>query len=189
MLQGKILYHRYVQDHNYKVPFQLGMSLYIDHKFGSDQLINIMHRLGICESKKETMDYKYTYINSTNNTHAASMAALEKQIEQHICDNMNHDLITLDGKSGFHAMGLIKSYHTRKCQSTFDVNTKMKRKSNVKSETLSNMEGLQHYVPQHTNALLDTKLIMYEELLHKIPKRSIPMDAAVQNWYNEWVEG
>ena len=36
------------------------------------------------------------------------MAVLDKQIEQHIGDNMDHDLITLDGKSGFHAMGLIK---------------------------------------------------------------------------------
>ena len=57
-----------------KMPFHLGMSLYIDHKFGSDQLINIMHRLGICESQKETTEYKYTYIDSTNVPHASSMA-------------------------------------------------------------------------------------------------------------------
>ena len=69
-----------------KMPFQLGMSLYLDHKFGSDQLINIMHKIGICERQKETTDYKYTYIDSTNNTHAASMAVLEKHIEQHIGD-------------------------------------------------------------------------------------------------------
>ena len=41
-----------------KMPFQLGMSLYLDRKFGSNQLIDIMHRLGICESVKETSDYK-----------------------------------------------------------------------------------------------------------------------------------
>ena len=114
-----------------KMPFQLGMSLYLDHKFGSDQLINIMHNIGICESPKETTDYQYTYIDSTNNTHAASMAVLEKQIEQHIGDNMDHDLITLDGKLGFHAMGLIKvTTPENDNQLEIDENRKMQRKKN-----------------------------------------------------------
>ena len=41
--------------------FQLGMSIYLDHRYGSDKLINIMHKIGICESLKETTDYKYMY--------------------------------------------------------------------------------------------------------------------------------
>ena len=41
---------------------------------------------------------------------------------------------------------------------------------------MSNMEGLQHYVSQLTNALLETKLIKYEQLLQKIPERSIPIE-------------
>ena len=35
-------------------------------------------KIGICESPKETTNYKYTYVDSTNNAHAASMAVLEK---------------------------------------------------------------------------------------------------------------
>jgi hypothetical protein len=173
-----------------KMPFLLGMSLYLDHKYGSDQLINIMHKIGICESSKETTDYKYTYIDSTNDAHAASMAVLEEQIEQHIGDNMDHDLITLDGKSGFHAMGLIKVTTPENAnQLEIDENRKMQRKKIVKNETLSNMEGLQHYVSQPTNALLETKLMKYEQLLQKVPERSIPIDVAVGDWYNGWVEG
>ena len=173
-----------------KMPFQLGMSLYIDHKFGSDHLIDLMHRLGICESQKETTDYKYTYIDSTNNSRAASMAVLEKQIEQHIGDNMDHDLITLDGKSGFHAMGQIKvTTPANTNQLEIDENRKMQRKLIVKNEVLSDMEGLQQYVPQRRNALLDTKLKKYEELMEEIPERSIAIDAAVHDWYNGWVEG
>ena len=173
-----------------KMPFQLGMSLYLDHKFGSDQLINIMHKIGICESPKETTDYKYTYIDSTNNTHAASMAVLEMQIEQHIGDNMDHDLITLDGKSGFHAMGLIKVTTPENAnQLEIDENRKMQRKKIMKNEILSNMEGLQHYVSQPTNALHETKLTKYEQLLQKVPKRSIPIEVAVGDWYNGWIEG
>lgn len=173
-----------------KMPFQLGMSLYLDHKFGSDQLIDIMHRLGVCESNKETADYKYTYIDSTNNGGAESMAVLEKQIEQHVGDNMDHDLITLDGKSGFHAMGQIKVTTPENAnQLEIDENRKMVRKPIVKKEVLSNMEGLQQYVRQRTNALLDIKLMKYEELVHKVPERSIPVEAAVQDWYNGWIEG
>ena len=37
-----------------------------------------------------------------------SCAVLEEQIEQHIGDNMDCNFITLDGKSSFHAMGVIK---------------------------------------------------------------------------------
>ena len=173
-----------------KMPFQLGMSLYLDHKFGSDKMIDVMHRLGICESQKETMNYKYTYIDSSTNTNAASMAVLENQLEQHIGNNMDHDLITLDGKSGFHAMGLIKVTTPENAnQIKIDENRKLQRKPIVKSDTLSNMEGLQNYVPQRTNALLDTKLIKYEELQNKIPERSIHTDASVTDWYHGWVEG
>ena len=64
-----------------------------------------------------------------------------------------------------------------------DENRKLQRKPIVKSDTLSNMEDLQNYVPQRTNALLDTELIKYEELQHKIPERSIPTDASVIDWY------
>ena len=159
------------------------------YKFGSDKLINIMHKIGMCESPKETMDYKYTYIDSTNNTQAPSVAVLEQQIEQHIGDNMDHDLITLDGKSGFHAMGLIKvTTPENASQLKIDENRKLQRKKIVKSEILSCMEGLQHYVSQPTNTLLETKLLKYEQLLQKVPEKSIPIDVAISGWYNGWVE-
>lgn len=47
------------------------------------------------------------------------------------------------------------------------------------------MEGLLKYVPQRTNALLDTKLMKYRELLQKVAERSTEVDAAVQDWYND----
>ena len=51
------------------------------------------------------------------------------------------------------------------------------------------MVGLQHYVSQPTNALLETKLIKYEKLLQTVPERSIPTEVAVGDWYNGWIEG
>ena len=126
------------------------------------------------------------YIDLTNNTHAASMAVLEKQIEQHIGDNIDYDLMTLDGKSGFRFMGLIKvtTPKNNANQLEIDENRMMQREKIVKNEILSNMEGLQHYVSQPTNAALETKLIKYEQLLQKVPERSIPIDVAVKDWYN-----
>lgn len=172
-----------------KMPFQLGMSLYLDHKFGSDQLIDIMHRLGICESQKETVDYKYTYIDLTN-TQVDAMEVLENQIEQHVGDNMDHDLITLDGKVGFHVMGQIKVTTPNNAnQQEVEENREMQRKPIVKAEVLANMQGLEHYVPQQRNALLETKLIKYEDLICKVPDRSIPVETAVKEWHNGWIEG
>ena len=130
------------------------------------------------------MNCKHTYIDSTNNTHAASMVVLEKQIKQHIGDNMDHDWITLDGKLDFYAMGLIKVTTPENAnQLEIDENTKMQREKNV-NEILSDMEGRQHYVSQPTTALLETKLIKYEQLLQKLPERSIPIEVAVGDWYN-----
>ena len=103
---------------------------------------------------------------------------------------MDHDLITLVGKSGFHAMGLIKVTTPENAnQLEIDENRKMQRKKIVKNEILSNMEGLQHYVSQPTNVLLETKLTKYEQLLQKGPEISIPIEVAVGNWYNGWIEG
>ena len=42
---------------------------------------------------------------------------------------------------------------------------------------------------QPTNALLETKLRKYEQLLQKLPERSIPIDVPVKDWYNGRVEG
>ena len=61
-----------------KIPFPLGRSLYLDHKFSSNLLINVMHRFGICESQKKTADYKYANTDPTNNCQEASMATRER---------------------------------------------------------------------------------------------------------------
>ena len=45
------------------------------------------------------------------------------------------------------------------------------------------VRGLQHYASKPTNALLETKLMKYEQLLQKVPERSIPIDASVGDWY------
>ena len=101
--------------------------------------------------------------------------------------DMDHDLITLDGQLGFHAMGQIKVMTPENSnQLEVDQNRTLKRKPIVKSETLSNIEGLHNYVPQRTNALLETK---YEDLQHKVPEKSIPTDDSVIDWLNGWIDG
>ena len=70
-----------------------------------------------------------TLTRLTNNTHAASMSELEKQIEQHIGDNVDHDLVNLGGKSGFHGMELIKVTTPKSAnQLKIDENRKMQWK-------------------------------------------------------------
>ena len=174
-----------------KMPFQLGMSLYLDHKFGSNQLIDIMHRLGICESVKETSDYKYTLTESTNGKESENfMQTFDKQICQFVGDNIDHDLITLEGKSGFHGMGLIK-ITTPENQNTFDLDqsSKLERKMLNKNEILSKMEGLEDYQKKKHNALLDVTFTSYKDLLQCVPEKAIHTEEAQIDWYNGWIGG
>ena len=149
-----------------------------------------MHILGICEDQKETVNYKYTYIDSSKYTSAASLACLENQIEQHVGDNIDHDLITIDGKSGFHAMGMIKITTPANLNHiAIDENRKLQRKTISKTAILSNMEGCEQFVPAKKNALQNAALIPYAQLLNKIPVKSLPQNDTVHDWYKGWIEG
>ena len=44
------------------MPGQLGLALMLDHKFGSKQLIQKLHKLGYCSSYPEILKYKWSYI-------------------------------------------------------------------------------------------------------------------------------
>ena len=43
------------------MPGQLGLALMLDHKFGSKQLIQKLHKLGYCSSYPEILKYKWSY--------------------------------------------------------------------------------------------------------------------------------
>lgn len=48
------------------LPYQMGLAIQLDHRFGSKWMINKLHRLGYTESYSETQNYKYCFLNDRN---------------------------------------------------------------------------------------------------------------------------
>ena len=48
------------------LPYQMGLAIQLDHRFGSKWLLNKFHRLGYTESYTETQRYKYCFLNVKN---------------------------------------------------------------------------------------------------------------------------
>jgi hypothetical protein len=48
------------------LPYQMGLAIQLDHRFGSKWMLNKFHRLGYTESYAETQSYKYCYLNEKN---------------------------------------------------------------------------------------------------------------------------
>lgn len=48
------------------LPYQMGLAIQLDHRFGSKWMLNKLHRLGYTESYAETQSYKYCFLNDRN---------------------------------------------------------------------------------------------------------------------------
>jgi len=48
------------------LPYQMGLAILLDHRFGSKWMFNKLHRLGYTESYAETQNYKYCFLNNGN---------------------------------------------------------------------------------------------------------------------------
>ena len=47
-------------------PYQIGLSVQLDHRYGSKWMLDKLHRLGYTESYSETQNYKYCFLNERN---------------------------------------------------------------------------------------------------------------------------
>ena len=54
------------------MPSQLGLTIQLDHKFGSKWLIDRLHRLEYCAPYVELHNYKYCSINSKDSSEVAT---------------------------------------------------------------------------------------------------------------------
>ncbi len=44
------------------LPYQMGLTIQLDHRFGSRWMLNKLHQLGYSESYTELQNYKYCYL-------------------------------------------------------------------------------------------------------------------------------
>lgn len=83
-------------------PFHIGLGLTLHRLYGSKHLINMLSSMGVCASYYEVS----VYLNSLMN--AGSPNVNEDAFIQHVFDNADVNIRTLDGLNTFHAMGGIQ---------------------------------------------------------------------------------
>ena len=85
-------------------PLQLGLAVQMHHHFGSKFLVESLHSQGFCSSYKEVQAYE----KCAAVAHGTDLPMLAPgQFIQHVADNVDHNVRTLDGLDTFHGMGII----------------------------------------------------------------------------------
>lgn len=137
-------------------PFQMGLALQVEHRYGSKWLLNRLHGLGYTESYKEVHNYKYCYLKMKQN-YSTTLETVNEEVEendeldvdtelfnnegndcgmpetsqecpvptvsetntvsetttsdnnvsQYVADNMDMNIVSIYGNTGFHVMGMI----------------------------------------------------------------------------------
>lgn len=87
-------------------PTLFGVGVETDHVFGSKWLINELSRLGFSVSYDEVVKYKQSVIQSETLETLLSEYT-PGTFTQWVADNVDHNVITLDGQGTFHGMGII----------------------------------------------------------------------------------
>ena len=84
-------------------PLQLGLGVQMHRQFGSRFLIDTLNQLGFCSSYSEIQRYERS---AAVNLGVDIPGLLPGSFVQHIADNVDHNLRTLDGYNTFHGMAL-----------------------------------------------------------------------------------
>ena len=94
----------------------------MDYMFGSKWLINELSHLGFSISYDEVVKYKQSVIQSETLENLLS-EYIPGTFTQWVADNVDHNVVSLDGQGSFHGMGIIAisspkdamPLHTRAC--------------------------------------------------------------------------
>ena len=87
-------------------PTMFGVGIEMNHVFRSKWLINELSHLGFSISYDEVVRYKQSVIQSETLEHLLS-EYIPGTITQWVPDNVDHNVVSLDGEGKFHGMGII----------------------------------------------------------------------------------
>lgn len=87
-------------------PIMFGVGIEMDHVFGSKWLINELSHLGFSISYDEVVKYKQSVIQSETLENIL-FEYIPGTFTQWVADNVDHNLVSLDGQGSFHGMGII----------------------------------------------------------------------------------
>uniref|UniRef100_UPI00358F51C3 uncharacterized protein n=1 Tax=Myxine glutinosa TaxID=7769 RepID=UPI00358F51C3 len=82
------------------LPYQIGLAIQLDHRFGSKRMLNKLHRLGYTESYAETQSYKYCFLNDTNGVGisdaSGALGTIIEETDDQIDDEVEVDIALED---------------------------------------------------------------------------------------------
>ena len=87
-------------------PVLFGLSVELDHMFGSKVLLMQLARLGLCLSYDEVLRFKQSVVSSEE-PGAVSGLSYPTAFTQYMADNVDHNICSLDGRGSLHGMGII----------------------------------------------------------------------------------
>ena len=118
-------------------PLQIGLGVQMHKQFGSRFLIDSLHSHGFCSSYSEVQKFERsaayhqrTEIKGINND----------SFIQHIADNVDHNIRTIDGLNTFHGMGIIAAVTPRV------TSTKLVPKIDVSSKDIIDIGSVETHV-------------------------------------------
>lgn len=85
-------------------PLQIALAVQMHRSFGSRFLIDTMFRLGFSSSYSEVRKFE---LNAALSCGIDIPLTSEENTIQFICDNVDHNSVTLDGRNTFHGMGIM----------------------------------------------------------------------------------
>ena len=88
------------------VPLQVGLAVQMHHHFRSRFLIDILSAMGYCSSYSEVQRFEENAASSVAPDVLGSFNIPDKMM-LFAADNVDHNIVSLDGKGTFHGMGMI----------------------------------------------------------------------------------
>ena len=89
-------------------PLLFGIGVEVDHIFGSRWLIDELFKIGFSVSYSEVNRFKQSIVQTEDSNYPKGLA-YPGMFTQYIADNVDHNVITLDGSGTFHGMGIISA--------------------------------------------------------------------------------
>ena len=115
-------------------PLQLGLAVQMHHHFRSRFLIDTLSAMGYCSSYSEVQRFEENASASVAPDPLGGQIGLSETMLLFAADNVDHNIVTIDGKGTFHGMGMIAAV-TPGRQVNYSVLREKICKLNITSET------------------------------------------------------
>ena len=88
-------------------PLQVGLAVQIHHLYRSKFIVDTLHEMGFCSSYAEVLRFEKNAADCVEPDVLGGDVDLPEMSVLFAADNVDHNIITIDGKGTFHGMGVI----------------------------------------------------------------------------------